>query len=77
MNFQNFWTKFSKPIETKGKNNGPQRFQILQTFQVQKQIVEDYSFLPKEFPEKWGFKITTAYASLPSLLLGTFKKTWT
>ena len=49
MNFQNFLTGFSKPIETKGKNNDPQGFQILQTFQVQKQILEGYLFLPKEF----------------------------
>ena len=76
MNFQNFWTGFSKPIETKGKNNDPQRFQILQNFQVQKQILEGYSFLPKQFPKKkkWGFKIATAYASLPSSLPSTFKK---
>ena len=77
MNFQNLWIGFSKPIETKGKNNDPQRFQILQTFQVQKKILEGYSFLPKEFPEKWCFKIATAYASLPSSLPGTFKNTWT
>ena len=77
MNFQNLWIGFSKPIETKGKNNAPQRFQILQTFQVQKEILEGYSFLPKESLEKWGFKIATAYASLLSSLLGTFKKTWT
>ena len=74
MDFQNFWTELSKPIETEGKNNDPQRFQILQTFQVQKQILKGYSFLPKEFPEKWGFKIATAYASLPSSLPSTFKK---
>ena len=68
---------FSKPIETKGKNNDLQRLQILQTFQVQKEILEGYSFLPKESLEKWGFKIASAYASLLSSLLGTFKKTWT
>ena len=77
MNFQNLWIGFSKPIETKGKNNDLQRLQILQTFQVQKEILEGYSFLPKESLEKWGFKIATAYASLLSSLLGIFKKTWT
>ena len=40
-----------------------QGFQILQTFQVQ-HILKGYSFLPKEFPKKMGFKIATAYASL-------------
>ena len=65
---------FSKPIETKGKNNDLQRLQILQTFQVQKQILEGYSFLPKEFPEKCGFKIATTYAGLLSSLPGTLKK---
>ena len=57
MNFQNFWTKFLKPNETEGKNNDLQRFQILQTFHVQKKILEGYSFLSKEFLEKWGLRL--------------------
>jgi len=77
MNFQNFWTGFSKPIEIEGKNNDLQRFQILQNFQVQKQILESYSFLPKEFPEKWGFKIAIDYANLSQSLPGISEKTWT
>ena len=50
--------------------------QILQTFQVQKQILKGYSFLPKKFTE-WGFKIATPYASLLSSLPSISKKTWT
>ena len=74
MNFQKIWTCFSKPIEIEGKNDDLQRFQmiriqILQNFKIQK-ILESYSFLPNEFPEKrkkekkMVFKIATAYASL-------------
>ena len=73
----NEFTKFLNWVfktETEGKNNDLQRFQILQTFQVQKQIIEGYSFLPKEFPEKCGFKIATTYAGLLSSLPGTLKK---
>ena len=73
----NEFTKFLNWVfktETEGKNNDLQRFQILQTFQVQKQILEGYSFLPKEFPEKCCFKIATTYAGLLSSLPGTLKK---
>ena len=50
--FPEFLNQVFRPIEIEGKNNKPQRFQILQTFRVQKQILEGYSFLPKEFLEK-------------------------
>ena len=52
-------------------------FKSSKLFKSKKKILEGYSFLPREFPEKWGFKIATAYASLSQSLPGISKKTWT
>ena len=46
-------------------------------FKSKKKILEGYSFLPKEFPEKWGFKIAIAYANLSQSLPSISQKTWT
>ena len=75
--FPKFVNLVFKTNWNKRKNNDLQKFQILQTLKVQKQILKGYLFLPKEFLEKWGFRIATAYASLSQSLPDISKKTWT
>ena len=52
-------------------------FKSSKIFKSKKLVLEGYSFLPKEFPEKWGLKIATTYANLSQSLLIISKKTWT